>query len=113
MNPAKPGKTKKTALSRLYSWMDQLDLKYVSFTNLSADPDWNFNLKTVDKKFLEKQLEGYDKIIALGGLVSNYLAKYLRVDHIKMPHPSYRNRALNDSNYEHEQLLKCRTYIYG
>jgi hypothetical protein len=113
MNPARARNSKKTALTRLYNWMDQLDLGYVSFTNLHADPEWNFDLKTVDKDFLQKQVEGYDKIIALGGLVSNYLAKYLRVDHIKMPHPSYRNRSLNDPQFEHEQIVKCRNYIYG
>lgn len=113
MNPARARNSKKTALNRLYQWMDELGLEYTSFTNLSADPEWNFDLKTVDKSFLEAQVQDYEKIIALGGLVSNYLAKYLRVDHFKMPHPSYKNRSLNDPEYEHEQLLKCKNYIYG
>ena len=56
MNPARERNSKKNALSRLYNWLDELNLDYVSFTNLSADSEWNFDLKTVDKNFLYDQL---------------------------------------------------------
>jgi hypothetical protein len=111
MNPARERNSKKNALSRLYNWLDELDLDYVSFTNLSADSKWNFDVKTIDKNFLYNQLFEYKKVIALGGLVSNYLAKYLEVDHFKLPHPSYRNRQLNDLDFEKQQLIMCRNYL--
>jgi hypothetical protein len=111
LNPGKPSKNSKTALSRLTNWLDLLNIQYVSFTNLSQDPNWDFDLKKINKEFLKVQLEGYDKVIALGGLVSNYLHKYLKVDHFKMPHPSYKNRALNDHEYELMMITECKNYL--
>lgn len=50
------------------------------------------------------------KVIALGGFASQVLHK-LGVEHFKLPHPSGRNRLLNDRNYEAEQLKLCREYL--
>lgn len=111
LNPAKPKKKlKNSALNRLSSWYDSLGIERVSFSNLTDDPDWDFDLKKIDHSYVLSLLQGYGKVIALGGLVSSFLTKY-NVSHLKMPHPSYRNRALNDKNYELEQLDVCRAYL--
>jgi hypothetical protein len=111
MNPARPSNAKKTALTRLYDWLDAVDLRFVSFTNLHTDPNWDFNLKDVDRQRLVDHVQGYDKVIALGGMVSNYLTKYIHVEHLKIAHPSYRNRSLNCPVYEANMLDNLRTYL--
>lgn len=111
LNPARPKKKlKNSALNRLSTWYDALGIDHVSFSNLTNDVDWDFDLKKIDHGYVLSLLQGYDKVIALGGVVSKFLTKY-NVSHMQMPHPSYRNRALNSREYELEQLEKCRAYL--
>jgi hypothetical protein len=111
LNPARPKKKlKNSALNRLSTWYDSLDIGFVSFSNLTDDVDWDFDLKKIDHDYVLSLLQGYDRVIALGGVVSRFLTKY-NVSHLQMPHPSYRNRALNSREYELEQLEKCRAYL--
>lgn len=111
LNPARPkNKLKNSALNRLSTWYDALGIDHVSFSNLTNDVDWDFDLKKIDHDYVLSLLQGYDKVIALGGIVSRFLTKY-NVSHLQMPHPSYRNRALNSREYELEQLEKCRAYL--
>jgi hypothetical protein len=111
LNPARPkNKLKNSALNRLSTWYDALGIDHVSFSNLTNDVDWDFDLKKIDHDYVLSLLQGYDKVIALGGIVSRFLTKY-NVSHMQMPHPSYRNRALNSREYELEQLEKCRAYL--
>lgn len=49
-------------------------------------------------------------IVALGNEASNRL-KARGVPHYKLPHPSPRNRQLNDPKFIEEKLLECKTYI--
>lgn len=111
LNPAKPKKKlKNSALNRLSQWYDSLGIDHVSFSNLTNDTEWDFDLKKIDHDYVLSLLQGYDRVIALGGVVSKFLTKY-NVSHLQMPHPSYRNRALNSREYELEQLEKCRAYL--
>lgn len=50
------------------------------------------------------------KFIALGNKASDYL-KDMHVDHFKLPHPSGRNRKLNNKKYVEEQLELALTYL--
>jgi hypothetical protein len=48
--------------------------------------------------------------IALGNDASKVLDR-LDIPHFKLPHPSPRNRKLNNSKYIAHELLKCEAYI--
>lgn len=51
-----------------------------------------------------------DKIVALGNNASKRLTKY-GIPHFKLPHPSGRNRQLNDKSYIESRLAECKKYI--
>lgn len=53
---------------------------------------------------------GY-KIITLGNKASNRLSK-LGIDHFKLPHPSGRNRKLNNKEFLAIELNKCYDYVW-
>jgi len=55
-------------------------------------------------------VQGYDKVISLGGFPSKALKK-IGVDHFVMPHPSGLNRKLNDPAYEKQALQECKDYL--
>lgn len=113
MNPSKVAvsKAKGSAYKRFHSWLDQLDLSFVSFTNLSFDPQWDFKFKTFDHTLLCTSLEGYDKIVVWGSMVSNYISRLGYKDHFVLPHPSPRNRKLNDHKYVHHTLNECKDFL--
>ncbi len=47
-------------------------------------------------------------IVALGNNASKALGK---TPHFKLPHPSGRNRQINDKAFIHRELQKCKIYI--
>lgn len=51
-----------------------------------------------------------DKIIALGKTASTALT-LLGVDFLEMPHPSGRNRLLNNKEYVNEKIAQLRSYV--
>lgn len=107
LNPARPGRTLSQALRRLYRWADSLGIGYFSFTNA-----YYGSLDEPDLQFLRDCLAGYDRVIALGNVASSSLHK-IGIEHFKMPHPSGRNRLLNDREYELAMIERCREYIRG
>ena len=52
------------------------------------------------------------KVVALGNKASARLTK-MGIEHFKLPHPSGRNRKLNDPNFIDSELEKCNNYIKG
>jgi hypothetical protein len=52
---------------------------------------------------------GY-KIIALGNNASSRLDA-MEIPHFKLPHPSGRNRKLNDTKFVDSELEKCKNYL--
>ena len=102
---------KDNTLDKLAKWLDFLELDMVSFTNCIAIPG-DYKYKDVDYDLLLTCVSGYDKVIALGGFASGALKK-INIDHFKLPHPSPRNRKLNDKSYELKVLEECRGYIHG
>ena len=114
MNPSrvKVSKSKGSAYKRFHTWLDHLGIHHVSFTNLSPDPEWDFKFQSFDHDYLCTSLQNYDKIIAWGSMVSNYLKRLGFEEHYVLPHPSPRNRKLNDHKYVHHTLEKCKEYIY-
>ena len=50
------------------------------------------------------------KVVALGNNASEWLG---RVPHFKLPHPSGRNRKLNDEKYVRKVLQQCKKWLNG
>ena len=113
MNPSNNTKThkinKNSTFDRLYKWMDQLGVKHYSFINCSNYQNDKISSEEVDYHVLEL-CKGYPKVIALGGFASDCLKK-VGVAHFKLPHPSPRNRLLNDKEYEISVIQQCKEYM--
>jgi hypothetical protein len=110
INPSsgKPNKTSAT-IQRLNRWMDILNMKHYSFTNVIHVPG-KYHQNMVDYDTLRLYIDGHMKIIALGPFVSKTLNK-LGIEHFTLPHPSPLNRKLNNRDYELEQLTRCKHYL--
>lgn len=52
---------------------------------------------------------GY-RVVALGNKASERLTK-MNIEHFKLPHPSGRNRKLNDKKFIDLELEKCKNYL--
>lgn len=52
------------------------------------------------------------KVIALGNAAQKYLLKAGIEEFFVLPHPSGRNRKLNDKEYVKKTLQQCKDYIY-
>ena len=112
MNPStkqslknKPNQT----FRRLEQWMTECGVKHFSFVNTFDDPSHATKSK-VDYQRLYLLTNDYDKIVALGGFVSSILSE-LGVSHFKLPHPSPRNRLLNDKTFEKTIVSECARYV--
>lgn len=55
---------------------------------------------------------GHIKVIALGAEAKKYLLKAGIDEFFILPHPSGRNRQLNDEKFVQKTLEQCRDYIY-
>lgn len=91
------------SFNRIVKWLDVIKLKGVKLVNSHNENQ----LKII------KQLEqsGY-KIVALGNEASKRLAKQ-GIDHHRLPHPSPRNRQLNNTKFEMQQLKKCKEWLHS
>lgn len=110
LNPSKLG-GKSPSLKTLSKWFDHLGLKNSSFINLYEKdicPE-QCQIELIKKMV---SVNHYDAVICLGEHVSKKL--YLNdIDHFRLPHPSPRNRQLNNKNYIHSELKACKNYLYG
>lgn len=111
MNPSSvEGVKKNSTLHRLNNWMDNIGITHYSFMNViekAADKVYHGD---VDPSRLRCASLGYNKVIALGGFASESLDK-ARINHFKMPHPSPRNRLLNDKKYEKDMVKQMKHYL--
>lgn len=90
---------------KLLEWIGRMnvDVNYVKTRNKDFAP----NLKSL--------LTWYPhpiKVVALGNEASKELLKF-DVPHFVLPHPSPRNRKLNDKKFEKTSLELCSKYILG
>ncbi len=111
MNPSgRNSRDKKgPTISKLESWMEQLDVQYFSFINTFDEPG-EAKITRVDFSRLHRLSRDYSKVIALGGFVSGALNK-IGVNHFKLPHPSPLNRLLNDREFEKQVIRECELYL--
>lgn len=99
------------SFKKLESWMTECGVSYFSFVNTFDDPS-EAKFSKVDYQRLYQLTQDYDRIVALGGFVSSVLSK-INISHFKLPHPSLRNRLLNDKSYEQSIVKQCKEYING
>lgn len=90
--------------------MDEIGVRNWSFVNCIPTPG-PYAFKDVDFEHLSACVEGYDKVVCLGGFPSKVL-RSLGINHHILPHPSGLNKNLNDKAYERLQVKLCKEYIY-
>ena len=112
MNPSKKGRVgdkENPSIKKLHEWMTHLGVLHFSFSNVN-DSTQHLPLSKVDYDRLQQLVDGYDKILALGGYASSALNR-IDTRHFKMPHPSGLNRQLNDKSFVKSMLKDCRKYL--
>jgi hypothetical protein len=113
MNPGRWAPShKNSALHRLNKWMTHAGVEHYSFTNVYHEQG-NFSLRDVDYGFLLSIVSLHQGIVfALGGMASSALLRY-DYPHVKLPHPSSRNRRFNDPAFEPQVMDRIRRYVHG
>jgi hypothetical protein len=84
---------------RLFSWISQMNLNLKEIKLINSTQVNEFY------KDLEESI-----IVALGLVASRELNRR-NLKHMRLPHPSGRNRQLNNKNWLNEQLVECKQYI--
>lgn len=107
--PQNTNPNKSHTRDRLEKWMTIADIKYYSFCN-TFDEVGSADKSKINFDRLKSICLGYNKIIALGNFASEAL-DVIRIKHFKLPHPSPRNRLLNDKAYEEKVLKECKEYL--
>ena len=90
---------------RLFKWIEYLDIYTYQALNV-----YTIDSKVDTKNCMYLRKHNGATIVALGNNASNVLKK-LEIKHFKLPHPSGRNRKLNDKNYVASELQKCREWL--
>ena len=98
----------KGALKKLFLWADIWELQCFGFYNVFQDRG-KVDVRKADLNSLKSACAGC-KIIALGAVASKALS-LCNIEHFKMPHPSGRNRILNDKELEKRLIAECREFI--
>ena len=109
INPSGKPFRKGCSLDKMNVWMEALGFHHYSFSNV-IPYEGSYKMKDVDVDYVNSFTKGYNKVIALGGFVSNSLRK-AKIDHYTLPHPSPLNRKLNDREYERECIERCREWL--
>lgn len=90
-----------TCRKRLYTWIETVMKGNKSEIQIKNQVDHDYF--TMYMWYIKG-----NTIIALGNNASKALKD---TPHFKLPHPSGRNRKLNDTNYIVSELNKCRNYL--
>lgn len=99
--------TKNGTFSKLRGWMEWVGEPAWAFHNVIPNKINSYNMSDVDTDKLESVVRNKKVIIALGGFVSRVCTKY-GISHIKIDHPSPRNRNLNSIEYEIAMLQRLQ-----
>lgn len=110
--PINKRKNGSPTLNRLNRWLDACEVDIYSFTNLCAHHKEFLKNADIDRILIQKITKNYNKIITLGGFVSQYVTK-IGVPHFAAPHPSPRNRKFNDKSYEPMVVNEIKEYLNG
>lgn len=89
------------SMPNLQKWIDFLDPEDPRITNSHTDA------------LVEAVALAYFRgatVVALGNKASERLKKR-NIEHFRLPHPSPKNRVLNDKNFIDSELEKCKNYL--
>jgi uracil-DNA glycosylase len=90
---------------RLMEWIRFLGIESDGYVLLNQS-DWPNTLGWLTVALVRKY-----PVIALGNTASRYISA--RNPHFKLPHPSGRNRQINDKVFINSKLEECKKYIKG
>jgi hypothetical protein len=85
---------------RFRDWLDIMDTPPMRYIMNSTDAE------TLNMALMFVQCGG--KVVALGNEASKALGK---IPHFKLPHPSGRNRQINDALFIKTKLAECKEYM--
>lgn len=85
---------------RLKEWIKELNVENYIILNRFDKPIWTFA-----KWFTNEAV-----VVALGNNAAQTLRKY-STGYFKLPHPSGRNRQINDKEFISKRLEECKLYI--
>lgn len=109
MNPSAKQPRKGSTRNKLADWADEIRVESYAFMNVIDQPG-EVHYTMVDYNALTFALKPYRRVIALGNFVSDVL-KRADINHFKLPHPSPRNRMLNNPEKISVILSECAKYI--
>lgn len=98
------------SFSTLRKWCVAAGLYEWDFHNLIPHKANSMDKNDIDLELLYEKIHSKKKIIALGGFVSDMLTKF-GVQHLKIDHPSPRNRNLNHPQYQKQIVEKLKNYL--
>ena len=108
-NPSAQKPRKNSTFDRLDQWCKEMKVNDFDFINC-IDSVGDYKKLNINKTNIVNSTRNRKKIIALGNFSSETLTK-LGIDHFKMPHPSPRNRKLNDKEFEKKMINECKSYL--
>lgn len=110
-NPKVPFEGTKS-YEKLKEWIKFLGVKNYKLLNVSERVTNGVLPKIAEGEIerLNEELRGATIIVALGNVASDALFRLER-QHFKLPHPSGKNRKLNDKQYVLKVLNECRLWI--
>lgn len=96
----------------LLAWIAYLDVHKYEFINASNEFFANGKVKVTGDDYarLYIALKKESKVVALGKIASDALTK-LKIKHFRLPHPSPRNRQLNNPIFIDRELAKCKRFL--
>jgi hypothetical protein len=102
---------KNGSFNTLRKWCNAAELYEWDFHNIIPNKANSLDINDIDIELLYEKIHNKKKVIALGNFVSKILSKY-KVEHLKIDHPSPRNRNLNDPNYHNVLIDKLKIYLH-
>lgn len=87
--------SKNSSIGRLNSWFSEIGIHHYAFVNVWHVPG-TFRKSEVDTEFLSSVLRTWDGPVVALGLVPSSVLDEIGVSHLRIPHPSFRNRVYND-----------------
>ena len=99
----------------LMDWIVKMDISVTDVVLVNKDQvkpynfpgAWEFTTKTFSGDI---NPEYGDVVIALGNKASEYLSS-IELSHFKLPHPSGRNRKINDKQWLNKELKQCKEWL--
>lgn len=108
-NNAKAANYRNHTIDRLNQWCDELAIVHYGFVN-AVTHKGECKIKDVDFDRLQECVNDHDIVIALGAFASKCL-EVINKAHFRLPHPSPRNRLMNDKEFIKNTLAECKEFL--